>query len=130
MGNQQSPSGPVFGPTQQTTVVGVPGREKPSGLAIFIGIVTMLVSIGLGIASLAGGVALLGYAVDEGAVIGSALSCIPIGLAVYGLISGAILTFSASSAGKILTTIFWIMLIGGACILVVFGALLFGAVGY
>ena len=125
MSQQNVPGGPVFGPTQQTTVIGFERREKPGVLAIIFGIFTILVSIGLAVFSLLGGLTLLGFAGPEGGIIGIALSCVPIVFALYGLFSGAMLTFVGGAAGKVFAIIFWAILIVGVICLGVFGGVLF-----
>ncbi|MGD8812901.1 MAG: hypothetical protein PVI78_00340 [Anaerolineales bacterium] len=128
MAQQETPTGPVFGPTQQTTVIGYERKEKPGVLAIIFGILTILVSLGLGVFSLIGGLGMLGLG-DEGGMIGLALSCVPILFALYGLFSGAMLTFVGGAAGKVFAIIYWAILIVGVICIGVFGALIFGALG-
>lgn len=125
MSQQNFPGGPVFGPTQQTTVVGFETKEKPGVLAIIFGIITILVAIGLAVFSLLGGLSLLGLAGPEGGIIGIALSCVPILFALYGLFSGAMLTFVGGAAGKVFAILFWAILIVGVACLGIFGGLLF-----
>ena len=117
MSEQNVPSGPVFGPTQQTTVIGFEKKEKPGVLAIFFGISTILVSVGLAVLSVMLGVGMFGSGDPETGMIGIALSCVPILFSLYGLFSGAMLYFVAGAAGKVLAIIFWVILIaGGLCI--------------
>jgi hypothetical protein len=129
MSYQQMPQGPVFGPTQQTTVIGFPQKEKPSGMAVFMGIVTMLVSIALCILSIVGGIAVLGGAEDEGAFLGLFLTCLPFLFALYGLFSGAMLAFVGGSAGKVLASIFWVLLLGGGVCGCLFSLMFLGGPG-
>ena len=127
--SQQPPPGPVFGPTQQTTVIGYERKEKPGVLAIIFGIFTILVSIGLVVASLVGGLGALSFDAEAGAI-ALALGCVPIRFALYGLFSGAMLTFVGGAAGKVFAIIYWALLIVGGLCLGVFGALIFAALGF
>ncbi|HEY71525.1 MAG TPA: hypothetical protein G4O08_13190 [Anaerolineae bacterium] len=128
MAQQGTPQGPVFGPTQQTTVIGYERKEKPGVLAIIFGIFTILVSIGIGIFSLLGGLGMLGLG-DEGGMIGLAFSCVPLLFALYGLFSGAMLCFVGGAAGKVFAIIFWVLLIISVICIAGFGALFFGLLG-
>jgi hypothetical protein len=120
---------PVIGPTQQTTVIGYDRKEKPGVLAIMFGIFTILVSIGMIVFSLLGGLALLGIGDAESGIIGIGLSCVPIAFALYGLFSGAMLTFVGGAAGKVFAIIFWALLIVGGICLGLFGGLIFAGSG-
>ena len=129
MTQHEIPTGPVFGPTQQTTVIGLDRKEKPGVLAIIFGVLTILVSIGLVAFSVLGGLGMFGLSAEAG-VVGLALSCVPILFALYGLFSGAMLTFVGGAAGKVFAIIFWALLIVGGVCLGVFGALIFTALGF
>jgi hypothetical protein len=127
MSDQNVPSGPVFGPTQQTTVVGFERRERPGALAILFGIFTILVSVGLAVVSVLLGVGMFGSGDAETGMIGIALSCVPILFSLYGLFSGAMLSFVGGAAGKVLAIIFWVILIaGGLCIGLLFATAIIG----
>jgi hypothetical protein len=129
MSYQQTPQGPVFGPNQQIAVIGFPQSEKPGGFAVFMGIVTMLVSIVLVILSLVGAFAVLGAAEDEGIYLGLLLGCVPLLFALYGIFSGAMLAFVGGSAGKVFASIFWVLLLGGGICGCLFGGLIFSGPG-
>lgn len=126
---QQVPQGPVIGPTQQTTIIGLDRRQRPGVLAILFGIFTILVSIGLAATSLLGGLGAFSFDAEAGLIV-LALSCVPLLFALYGLFSGAMLTFVGGAVGKVFAIIYWaILIVGGICV-GAFGALIFAALGF
>ena len=86
---------------------------KPGGVAVVFGIITMIISTLLLVASAIGLIAAMaGY--ESGVTsLGIAISCIPVLFFLFGILAGAVWAFGKGSIGKALAAIFWVILLVG-----------------